>query len=118
MFKELYELAKQGGVTLSVTTEGDLLRVIVMPEGGVNPALATPLLLVASPEELDNGFSEVVNSFTAKRTSLKESLEASLLVMDAAEKEAVKKPVEATTKAATPVKEVVENKPKEEISLF
>lgn len=118
MFKELYELAKQGGVVLSITTEGELLRVIIMPEGGANPALSTPLSLVASPDELDTEFSTLIKSFTAKRTSLKESLEASLLVMDAAEKEAVKKPIEAPVKAATTVKEVVEDKPAEEISLF
>lgn len=90
MFTEIAQLAKHTTLNLIISAEGDNLRVIVMPRGkdGENPAISTPLSLVASPEELDREFTTVIGGYTANRTSLQESLDAAKTIMEAAAKEA------------------------------
>ena len=107
MFKELAELAKSTTINLIVSGEADgQLRVIVMPKPakeGENPALSTPLCLVATPEELDAQFAGILVGYVSARTSLADALSASQTVMEAAKKSAVE---EAAKKASAKIKSI------------
>ena len=99
---------------------------------GANPALNHPLVLTATPAELDEKFDSILREYANKRKSLEETLEAAQTVMDAAGKSAQDKATAATKKAASPAAAVtptpkVEEKPAdagepqepaEEMSLF
>lgn len=93
MFAELDLLVKSTTVQIIIAAEGDQMRVNVIPKAvdGQNPALSTPLSLVATPAELDEQFSELLTKYTGKRQSLAEQLENAELVMEAAQKEAQSK---------------------------
>lgn len=102
MFKELAELAKSTTIHLAISSKGNELCVMVMPQAanGEHPALSTPLQLTGTPEELDNEFATVLTSYTGTRKSLEESLAASKLIMNNAAKESAT----AARKSAEPVK--------------
>ncbi|WP_407058809.1 PRTRC system protein E [Ralstonia syzygii subsp. celebesensis] len=64
MFAELHSLAQAASLLISVTAEGDALRVTVnaAPTGKNGPAMH-PLVLVGTPAELDAGFAEAIQIF-------------------------------------------------------
>lgn len=102
-FSQIKELAKTTSIHLIITASGeDELKVAVLPQSreGVNPALTQPLILTATPEELDEKFLSVLTTYKAKRKSLEESLEEATLVMEAAGKAAQESATKATQKAA------------------
>lgn len=105
MFKEIADLAKFTSIHLIITAAGDQeLKVAVLPQAkeGANPALCQPLILTATPEELDEKFVSVLTDYKAARKSLEESLEDAKLVMEAAGKAARDKATSATKTAAKP----------------
>jgi len=77
-------------ITLKITAPGKdgLMKVIVMPktEKGSNIALAQPLALAATPQELDAGFIGTLMEFGASRTGLKEQVATTATIMAAAQK--------------------------------
>jgi len=88
-------LATVAGITLSIiANDNGTITVTLIPkakkEGG-EAALNTPLSLTGTPEELDAEFANILTSYTAKRQSLAEQLEATEAIMEAAKKESSKK---------------------------
>lgn len=107
MFQALHALLHAGAslsLNLSSNTDGTL-TVIVAPKG--EGALAQPLALTATPEELDAQFADVVATYAGARKSLAEQVEATAAVLEAAQKESASKATKALTKsaAASTVKE-------------
>lgn len=105
MFKELADLAKTTSIHLIITAASETeLQVAVLPQSkeGVNPALCQPLILTATPAELDEKFVPILTDYKAARKSLEESLEDAKLVMEAAGKSARDKATTATKTATTP----------------
>lgn len=105
MFKELFPMAAKGAFSLLLSAdEGNgLMTVMVVPkttDGGKDvPALAMPLKLTATPEELDAGFVQALTSYSTARTSLDEQVAATNEVLEAAKAASVKKGAEAVTRA-------------------
>lgn len=104
MFKELAALAQSTSIHVIITAAGsEELKVVVLPQSreGLNPALCQPLILTATPEELDEKFTSILTEYKAARKSLEETLEAAKLVMEAAGKSAQTATSKATQKASS-----------------
>ena len=105
MFKELFELARASGpltMAVSADTPPGKMTVVVIPKSGDakdEPALATPLSLTATPEELDAEFTTVLASYRGQRQSLAEQVAATNEVLAAAREASVQKGSKAATKA-------------------
>jgi PRTRC genetic system protein E len=103
MFAQLASIAKSTMIQIIITAEGDdQLRVNVLPKAveGQNAAMSTPLSMVATPAELDEGFVDILTKWRDKRVSLSEQFENTQLVMEAAQKESLEKV--KTSKLAKP----------------
>lgn len=108
MFKQLAGLlANNTAVSLLISGSAEAMTVTVVPkiakalEG--QGALATPLVLNGSAEELDNGFSDLVANFTSDRLSLAEQYQATASVLEAAKKESASKAAKGIAKSAKAV---------------
>ncbi len=105
MFKELFPMAARGAFSLLLSADeaNGLMTVVVVPKTSDNgkevPALAVPLKLTATPEELDAGFVQAVASYATARTSLDEQVAATNEVLEAAKAASVKKGADALSKA-------------------
>ena len=105
MFKELFPMATRGAFSLLLSADeaNGLMTVVVVPKTTDNgkevPALAVPLKLTATPEELDAGFVQAVASYATARTSLDEQVAATNEVLEAAKAASVKKGADALSKA-------------------
>lgn len=105
MFKELFPLAAKGSFSLLLSADegSGLMTVVVVPKtsdsGKDVPALAMPLKLTATAEELDLGFVQALSSYATRRSSLDEQVAATNEVLDAARAASVKKGAEAVAKA-------------------
>ena len=105
MFKELFPMAAKGAFSLLLSGDeaNGLMTVVVVPKTTDNgkevPALAVPLKLTATPEELDSGFVQALASYSTARTSLDEQVAATNEVLEAAKAASVKKGAEALSKA-------------------
>jgi PRTRC genetic system protein E len=77
-------------ITVKITGVGKdgRMKVMVMPQAvkGSNLALAQPLAMAATPEELDCGFVGALTEFGASRTGLKEQVAVTTTIMAAAQK--------------------------------
>ncbi len=111
LFKSLAGyLAGNLAVTLSVASAEDgKLRVTVLPKPrqkteGDGAALATPLVLTGSPDELDANFEQLVATHVRAQQSLAEQLEATTAVIEAAKKAASSKAAKAVSKPAATAK--------------
>lgn len=97
MFTDLKPLLNScTSVTIVLASGGDdQVNVTIIPKAkdGQNASLSTPLALIATLEELDAEFAQVVLGYSAKRTSLAEQLEATATILDAAKQEAAKSAV-------------------------
>jgi PRTRC genetic system protein E len=95
MFSSLHDFVKaRGTLTLAMATDGDKLRVTVVPapvkaDAGQTgePALNVPLQITGTPEELDRDFVGAVTQYTAQHASLAEQVKDTLAVIEAAKKE-------------------------------
>src|ERR1700761_2376078 len=105
MFKELAPLLRQRPVVLLLNPlEGDSLRVIVMPKklnDTEEGALATPLSVTGTPEELDEQLPATLTQYVGAHLELKNTLQMAKDEMDAAAKAARSKKY---PKADTPTK--------------
>ncbi len=105
MFVQLKSLI-DSCVSVSIILTGGkdgLVNVAVIPkvENGKDAALATPLALSGTLEELDEQFAGLCTSFVNKRLSLAEQLEATTTILEAAKQESAKKAVKGKAKTST-----------------
>jgi len=92
MFKELAPLLRQRSVVLLLNPlEGDSLRVLVMPKklnDQEDAALAIPVSVTGTPEELDEQLPSTLTQFVGAHIELKNTLEIAKEEMAAAAKAA------------------------------
>lgn len=95
MFNQINAIVRASGpVTLKVFPGNDgTLKVCFTPSGDPSKekALLQPLLLVATPQELNEGFADALNSYQTSRTSLEEQVKATTTLMEAAKQKQSKK---------------------------
>jgi len=116
MFEELYALATSATLTMTVSADekSGRLTVNVIPKprkDAVEPALAQPLSLSATPQEFDTGFIEALRGYREVRHSLAQQAEATKEVIEAAKAASVKKASDATVKASATKPAAVATKP-------
>lgn len=108
MFQALKQLlATSGEIKLTIRADGDNLKVIVIPtttDAKSEIALARPLVMCGTVEELDAGFLEAIQGFTATRTSLAEQVVATNTILKAAEQAQAKKATTRSTVKPAPGK--------------
>ncbi|WP_066732867.1 PRTRC system protein E [Cupriavidus sp. D384] len=105
MFTQLIPLVRASDkVVLTLTMQGDTMSVVVMPviKDAADPALSRPLILSATPAELDAEFAAAVTSVTEAHRSLAEQAEATKSILDAATSAQSSKATKALAKAASP----------------
>lgn len=73
-------------LVLTLALKGEQMTVFVAPsvKGGAESGLSLPLVLTATPAELDAGFLDALAGYTTSRRSLSEQVEATTAVLDAA----------------------------------
>lgn len=104
-FTQLHALAKRAGGTVTLTIapapDADQMTVVLTPKGGdkAEPALATPLVLTATPQEFDDGFLGALAQYDTGHRSLMDQVAATNEVLAAAKEAQVKKGASATAKA-------------------
>jgi PRTRC genetic system protein E len=107
MFKELVPILRDRAVLLTVTlVDEDQIRVNIVPKklkDGDNDALAIPLSVTGTAEELDSELSSTIIGFVGSHLQMKNTLEKAKAEMDAASKAAQ---AEARTKSKTTAKPV------------
>lgn len=113
MFQQLEPLVRATGkVTLTLKIVGDQMAVVVMPgNDSKEAALAQPLILTATPAELDEGFVESLGRFEGARRSLAEQVSVTTEILQAAEKSQVGKAQKALTKGSKAALPAPENEP-------
>jgi PRTRC genetic system protein E len=102
MFVALQQLLSQSpSLSMSITGQGNNLTVVVMPKptAGDSAALAQPLKLTGTADELDAGFVEALTQFSTARLSVVEQVEATKAVLEAGRKESAAKATSAIKKA-------------------
>lgn len=97
-------LAGNAAITLLITGSAEAMTVTLMPKpvktGDGREALATPMVLTGTADELDAGFCDLVEKFANKRKTLAEQFEATDAVLEAAKKASTEKAAKAVTKTA------------------
>jgi PRTRC genetic system protein E len=93
MFQTIEPLVRSAGkLALSLKMDGDRMVVVVMPQGDSKEAvLRQPLILTATPAELDEGFVAAVQSYSSAHSSLVEQVAATTAILQAAETTQVNK---------------------------
>ena len=101
-FQELATLVRTcERVVLTITPQGDSLTVFVAPvvKNATDPALATPMVLTGTPQELDESFTAALQSVVAARVELVDQIEATASILKAATAKQSNKATEALAKA-------------------
>ena len=113
MFFQKLKLLLEGcaaiAVTLSSGRDG-AITVTVRPtpkEAKDAEALATPLVLTGTAEELDDQFAGLLQSYADEYKSLAEQFEATRSILEAAKKDANKKAEKAISKGASVIEPTV-----------
>jgi PRTRC genetic system protein E len=104
-FTKLFDLASQGPIVMTVTTDAtsETMTVVVTPKVGndvADPALKQQLALTGTPDEFDSSFFELIEGYTNARKSLIEQAEATAEVLAAAKKAQIAKASSATAKGS------------------
>ena len=104
MFQQLQALVRETGkVTLTLKMAGDQMSVVVVPcADSKEAALRQPLVLTATPAELDEGFVQALRSFEGAHRSLAEQVSATTEILQAAEKSQAGKAQKALSKGSKP----------------
>lgn len=104
MFQQLEAFVRETGkVTLTMKMAGDQMSVVVVPCGdSKEAALRQPLVLTATPAELDEGFVQALQTFEGAHRSLAEQVSATTEILQAAEKSQVGKAQKALSKGSKP----------------
>lgn len=111
MFQQLHQLAQSCSsltllITAGSTTEMTITIIPKSDKDNDEGALATPLQLTATPQELEEGFVGALTSYTDSRGSLAEQVEATKTILESAKKESEKKATKVIAKPAAKGKEV------------
>jgi PRTRC genetic system protein E len=109
MFTELYQLIQDGTeIDIKVkAAQNGTIKVFVMPALGKNglPAMATPLVLCATPAELDAGFATAIANYQASRGDLAAQVAITTNLLATAKQAQAASAVKALkNKAGTPAK--------------
>ena len=93
MFEAIESLVRSAGkLALTLKMDSDKMVVVLMPQGESKEAvLRQPLILTATPAELDEGFVAAVESYSSAHSSLVEQVAATTAILQAAEKTQVTK---------------------------
>jgi PRTRC genetic system protein E len=104
MFQQLEAFVRETGkVTLTMKMAGDQMSVVVVPCGDSKEAtLRQPLVLTATPAELDEGFAQALQTFESAHRSLAEQVSATTEILQAAEKSQAGKAQKALSKGSKP----------------
>ena len=104
MFQAIEALVRTTGkLVLSLSMDGDRMVVVLMPKGDSKEAvLRQPLILTATPAELDEGFVASVQSYSSAHKSLDEQVAATTAILQQAEKSQAGKAQKALSKKTTP----------------
>lgn len=104
MFQQLEAFVRETGkVTLTMKMAGDQMSVVVVPCGDSKEAtLRQPLMLTATPAELDEGFAQALQTFESAHRSLAEQVSATTEILQAAEKSQAGKAQKALSKGSKP----------------
>ncbi|WP_439672845.1 ParB-related ThiF-related cassette protein E domain-containing protein (plasmid) [Cupriavidus necator] len=105
MFTELAPLVRASDkVVVTLSMQGDVMSVVVLPviKNAADAALTSPLVLSATPAELDAEFAVAVTSVSESHRSLAEQAEATKSILDAAKSTQSSKATKALAKAASP----------------
>ena len=104
MFQQLEAFVRETGkVTLTLKMAGDQMSVVLVPGGdSKEAALRQPLVLTATPAELDEGFVQVLQTFEGAHRSLAEQVSATTEILQAAEKSQAGKAQKALSKSSRP----------------
>ncbi|QBY56380.1 PRTRC system protein E [Cupriavidus oxalaticus] len=105
MFTELVPLVRASDkVVVTLSMQGDVMSVVVLPviKNAADAALTSPLVLSATPAELDAEFAAAVLSVSESHRSLAEQAEATKSILDAAKSTQSSKATKALAKAASP----------------
>ncbi|MBB2984276.1 PRTRC genetic system protein E [Paraburkholderia tropica] len=102
MFQQLEAFVRETGkVTLTIKMTGAQMSVVVVPCGdSKEAALRQPLVLTATPAELDEGFAQALHSFEGAHRSLAEQVSATTEILQAAEKSQAGKAHKALSKGS------------------
>lgn len=87
MFTQLLPLIRScGSLKLTIVPSSNGLKVCVIPTGSKSNevALAVPLMLEATAEELDEKFADIIAQYHGTRLSLNEQVAATNAIMEAA----------------------------------
>ncbi|MCY0852454.1 PRTRC system protein E [Cupriavidus sp. D39] len=104
-FQELATLVRTcEKVVLTITPQGENLTVFVAPvvKNATDPALATPMVLTGTPQELDESFTAAMQSVVAARAELVDQIEATASILKAATAKQSNKATKALAKAGKP----------------
>lgn len=118
LFKKLAGLlAGNAAITLLVSGTEAAMTVTVLPKpsksGEETAALATPMVLQGSADELDAEFFDLLDKFSGARKSLAEQFEATAAVIEAAKKESAGKAAKTVAKTAKATDTTVKGAPPE-----
>ncbi|WP_321817859.1 MULTISPECIES: PRTRC system protein E [unclassified Paraburkholderia] len=104
MFQQLEAFVRETGkVTLTMKMAGDQMSVVMVPCGdSKEAALRQPLVLTATPAELDEGFVQALQTFEGAHRSLAEQVSATTEILQAAEKSQAGKAQKALSKGSKP----------------
>ncbi|WP_199545287.1 PRTRC system protein E [Paraburkholderia kururiensis] len=104
MFEQLEAFVRETGkVTLTLKMAGDQMAVVMVPgSDSKEAAMRQPLVLTASPAELDEGFADALRTFQGAHRSLAEQVSATTEILQAAEKSQAGKVHKALSKGSKP----------------
>lgn len=102
MFQQLEALVRSSGkLQLTLKMDNDRIAVVVVPQGdGKEAALRQPLVLTATPAELDEGFAAAVISYSSAHASLSEQVAATAAILQEAEKSQASKAQKSLAKGS------------------
>ena len=102
MFQQLEALVRASGkLQLTLKMDNDRMAVVVVPQGeGKEAALRQPLVLTATPAELDEGFVNAVLSYSSQHASLSEQVAATAAILQEAEKSQASKAQKSLAKGS------------------
>lgn len=107
MFKKLAEMMKVGDtLAISASMQGDGQMTLTIHAVGSfkQKALAAPLSMTATPEELDAGMAEELGRWVGARKSLREQVDAANVILEVARRETAQAASKATQKPGKAVK--------------